>query len=533
MSEVQTSFQELAALCENLASTSSRNDKISLLSSFLKRVDSEEVAPAVLLLIGRIFPESDEMALEIGGTTLWKILKQRRQSTLVSSPLTILKVRDFFDEVARAKGPGSRLKKRSLLESMLSLAGETEAKWIVKSIFGEMQHGVNEGIMLEAIADSSGVDLELIRRADMFLGDLGELARIARTGGKEAVTRIGLTLFRPVKPMLAEMSYDIEEVLKEHAGTTSLEFKFDGARIQVHSNRNSTRIFSRQLSDVTESLPDIVSLVQSSISADEYVAEGEVLPVDKTGKPLPFQDLMRRFRRIRDVQDAAEQIPLKLYLFDLIYLDGASLIDVPYSGRWRRLERICPHDLLAHRLITSSITEAREFLERALREGHEGIVAKQLQSDYSPGKRGRKWLKVKPADFLDLVVVAADWGYGRRSSWLSNYHLAALDADTGEFEVVGKTFKGLTDDEFEEMTRRLRQLKVRETEGTVYVRPEVVVEVAYNEIQSSPHYRSGFALRFARITRIRPDKAPSEADTLDRLRKLFELKFQTKGRAAA
>jgi DNA ligase-1 len=254
--------------------------------------------------------------------------------------------------------------------------------------------------------------------------------------------------------------------------------------------------------------------------------EGEITAVGPGGKPLPFQDLMRRFTRVQDVEKAIEQIPLKLHLFDVLYLDGTLLIDEPYETRWAILSKIAPKDLLAERTVTNSPAEAKAFLKAAMRAGHEGLMAKRLDSHYNPGARGKDWLKLKPSETVDLAIIAADWGSGRRREWLSNYHLAARDGE--EWRVVGKTFKGLTDEEFRWMTKRLQAIKVSETDYTVSVRPEVVVEVAFNEVQRSPHYKSGFALRFARITRIRDDKGPQDAETLDQIRALYKRQFRVK-----
>lgn len=259
--------------------------------------------------------------------------------------------------------------------------------------------------------------------------------------------------------------------------------------------------------------------------------EGEVVALDDRGKPRPFQDLMRRFRRVHDVEALRREIPLRLYVFDIVYRDGEMLIDRPYRERWASLASLVPADLLAKRTVASSVAEVEAFLQGALEAGHEGVMAKAPDSDYTPGKRGKKWFKIKPAETLDVAIVAAEWGHGRRRGTLSNYHLAVRDADTGRFAMIGKTFKGLTDAERLEMTRRLQGLKVSDDRWVVHVRPEVVVQVAYNEIQRSPHYPSGFALRFARIARIRDDKAPDEADTYARLKELYEKQFERKGAA--
>ncbi|TLZ52992.1 MAG: ATP-dependent DNA ligase [Methanobacteriota archaeon] len=293
---------------------------------------------------------------------------------------------------------------------------------------------------------------------------------------------------------------------------------------------DEVRVFSRRLSDVTGSVPEVVEIA-NRIPANEVLVEGEVVGLDDTGRPRPFQDLMRRFRRVHEIEQLRAEIPLRLFLFDIIYKDGEVLIRKPYRERWDLLASLVPPDLLARRIVASTVPEIESFLRDALDAGHEGLMAKSLGSDYAPGKRGKKWFKIKPAETSDTAIVAAEWGHGRRVGTLSNYHLAVRGGPTGEWAMIGKTFKGLTDVERLAMTRRLQELKTSESEWVVYVRPEVVVEVAYNEIQRSPHYPSGFALRFARITRVRDDKGPSDADSYDRLRSLYEGQFARKGAA--
>ena len=355
------------------------------------------------------------------------------------------------------------------------------------------------------------------------------VARIALTEGEAAVREIGIRLFVPLLPMLAEPSQDADEVLRAHGGRTALEFKYDGARVQIHKAGAEVRIWSRRLTDVTASLPEIVEIVRSEIEAESAILDGEVVAVDRDGRPLAFQELMRRFRRVHEVEASAREVPLALYLFDCLLIDGRSLIDDPYEARWARLERATRAARLARRAVAADAATARALLAEALAAGHEGLIAKALQSPYTPGSRGKRWFKLKLAETLDCVIVAADRGSGRRRGWLSNYHLAVRDG-VGGFAPVGKTFKGLTDDEFAAMTARLRDLAVEDDGYTVTVRPEVVVEVAYNEIQRSPQYPSGFALRFARIARIRDDRAPPDATALAELRALYDRQFTTKGR---
>jgi DNA ligase-1 len=495
------------------------------LAGFLRGLRKEELSPAVLLIVGRVFPEAEKVALDVGHVMLARVLGKKRQAVLRDEPLSILMVNRYFRDIAAAGGKASRKKKEHLIESLLGQASELERKYILRSLSGEMRIGVSEGLMLEAIARAANVDLELLRRKLMFSGDLGYIAEVALTRGREGLSEIGIRLYTPLKPMLAEMAHSIEEVFK--LGGFALEYKYDGARIQIHKGRK-VRIFSRRLSDVTGSLPEIVELARG-IAAGEAILEGEVVAVDKQGKPLPFQELMRRFRRVHDVKALEHELPLKLYLFDVLYLDGKALVDEGYEERWKTLSSIAPEELLAERIIPGDKDEAMEFLRRALKAGHEGLMAKVLRSPYTPGRRGKKWLKLKESESLDAAIIAAEWGHGRRRGWLSNYHLAVRDV-SGGFAMVGKTFKGLTDEEFKWITRELQKYKVSEGEGIVYVEPRLVVEVAFDEIQRSPRYSSGYALRFARIKRIREDKSVEDIDTLDRLRELYKKQFAYKGR---
>jgi len=528
---VETRFEELAGVCEKLVILSGRKDKVSQVARFLKRLDSKEAPAAALLLIGRALPEGSEKKLEVSFATLMDLLEDSSQSLLSSEePPTILEVSSTLKRIAEISGPSSRSRKMALLRSLIMRMSELERKWLFKQIIGEMQHGVNEGVLLEALAELTEANLKSVQRAYMLLGRLDELVKIAKEGGREALEKVKLKIFNPLRPMLAEICNDVDELLKDIGGSVAFEYKFDGARVQIHMKDGVVKIYSRRLNEVTESIPDVVKQVKDGVKGvKEIVLDGEVIAVDRDGKPLPFQELLRRFRRVRGVSEKIEEIPLKLQVFDILYLDGVELLDKPYEERWKILSEKVDAKLLAPRIITSDPKMVKNFLEKAIEEGYEGLMAKRLDSPYRPGRREKLWLKIKPAENLDLVIVAADWGYGRRTGWLSNYHLAAYNPRTDGFEVVGKTFKGLTDEEFELMTKKLLQLKLSDDGYTVRVKPEIVVEVAYNEIQRSPKYRSGYALRFARITRIRSDKSPREADTIDKIRELYLKQFRRKG----
>ncbi len=525
-----TPFLQLARLCQSVEATSKRNEKIGLISSFLKAASPEEVPLVTLFLAGKAFPESDPRVLEISYATISDASKNLGQSRLTEHPLTIRDVYDTLEKIAQTSGSKSRDRKLSLLQTILTQASPVEAEFLTRMMLGEMRIGVVEGVLLDAIAEASAVPRELIRRAHMLHGDIGDVASLAMSEGVAALEGITLRLFVPVKPMLAEMADSVEQALSEHKDGTAFEYKFDGARIQIHRKADKVRIFSRRLTDVTDSIPEIVDFARIHVKASEFLVEGEVVATGAAGKPIPFQDLMRRFRRVHEIEDMAGKIPLKLYLFDALQVDGETLIDQPYADRWKALSHLVSKERLAPRIITSDIGKVESFMQSALKEGHEGLMAKSLSSNYSIGARGKKWFKIKPADKLDVVIVAADWGSGRRVGWLSNYHLAVRDKDTDEFLVVGKTFKGLTDVEFEAITKRLQELKTRDGRYTVYVKPAIVAEVAYNEIQKSPRYKSGFALRFARISRFRDDKKPDDADTLQRLQQLYDKQFENKAR---
>jgi DNA ligase-1 len=554
-----TPFARLAGLGEQLEQTSKRGELAALLADFLRDLAPEEIPPAVRLTIGQVFPEWDGRALNVswkavmavvnalteatesardeafaqavdGGEAVQLLLAHGRRKSPAQPPLTILEVYHTFEEIAETSGRGSVSRKEALLRGLFERATALEAKYLAKVIYQEMRHGVSEGIMLDGIAKASGVKARSVRRANQFWGDLGEVALVALTEGETALKKAEVRLFRPLKPMLAQTAEDLAEAFERYGGQMALEYKLDGARVQIHRQGDEVRIYSRNLADVTTSLPDVAAEVCKKLAAHEAVLDGEAIAVDAHGRPLPFQHLMRRFRRVKDITATVAAIPVELHPFDALYIDGKSLVDASNRERWAALERAAGGLHLVRRLIPETKEAGEAFAQAAYRDGHEGVMAKELSSTYTPGVRGKSWLKLKHVISLDLVVIAADWGYGRRHGWLSNYHLAALDAETGEYRLVGKTFKGLTDAEFQDMTRRLLDLERSRDRGTVVVRPQVVVEVLFNEIQESSQYRSGLALRFARITRLRDDKNPAEADTLQTLRHLYEQQFEYKGR---
>ena len=521
-------FLDFCLLTKALAATRSRLAKTSHTAEFLRRLTPEEVPFAVAFLTARPFPAADSRVLEVSWATLSEVLNAIEPPPAVGR-LTLLDVAARFGAIAGVSGPGSRRRKTEELAALFGTATDDERQVLSKILVGEMRIGLHDGLIQDAVARAADVDPDLVRRVALFLSDLSEVARVALTEGAGGLQRLGPRLFVPLLPMLAELSEDFGEVFEAHGGRTALEFKYDGARIQIHKQGETVRIWSRRLTEVTDSLPDIVALARTDLRGAAMILDGEVVAVGPDGRPLPFQELMRRWRRVHEIEATAREIPLALYLFDCLMLDGRSLIDEPYEARWQALDRLTGGTHLARRVITADPRAAQGVLAEALASGHEGVVAKALDSPYAPGSRGKRWFKVKPAETVDCVITAVDWGSGRRRGWLSNYHLAVADG-AGGFAPVGKTFKGLTDAEFREMTDRLQALKERDDGYTVTVRPEIVVEVTYNEIQHSPQYSSGFALRFARVTRVRDDKGPQQATTLRDLLALYERQFSTKGR---
>ena len=560
-----TPLKALTELLEKVEATKKRTQTVALVADFLKTLQLEELEPAISMILGRAFPKWSQKTLDVSWRTLntvlrritqadWSVFseaitrtgdigdaakalfenaKMKRQSTLITKQLTISEVRSSLEAIAAASGSGSKQKKTRLIETLFSRADPTEAKYLVKILIGEMRTGFHEGLMEQAIAKILDVPLKTVQHANMALGDIGEVAAQGQTN-KEDLSNLGFRVFRPVKLMLAQIADNVDQALNEHGGETAFEYKYDGARVQIHKRGDEVKVFSRRLTDVTASLPEIVETVKTNVAADEAIVEGEVIAVDSQGFPIPFQHLMRRFKRVHGIANTAERIPLQLFLFDILYLNGESLIGLPYTKRRQILSENTGKIRLTSQIVTNKPEVASAFLKEAISAGQEGLMAKKLDSPYTPGNREKRWFKIKTIlEPLDLVITAAEHGYGRRHGWLSDYYLAARDAQTGEFLDLGKTFKGLTDAEIVEMTRRLKTLALNDDHGKVVVQPKIVVEVAYNEIQRSPTYKSKMALRFARITRIRDDKLPEDADTIQRVREIYERQFQKKGRYKA
>ncbi len=541
-----STFRALAELGERLEKTKSRLKLTQYMADYIRGLNPDEIPEFIYLILGQIFPEKANIKLNLSWGALRDVLnlygdryraafseaedvgegvKRLYELRKVKPSLPPLQIRDVYKSlraIALLKGKGSRGEKERILKNLFSRCSGIEAKYLSKIVIGEMRHGVNEGIAQEAIARAFSVPSELIRKAFLLRGDLGEVATLAKEG---RLSDVKLKLFNPLKPMLAQTAKDISEAFEILKQRFALEYKYDGARVQIHKDRERVKIFSRRLTDITGSLEEIAQLVMDNLKIEKGVVEGEVVAVDKNNRPLPFQYLMHRLTRKRRPQPL---LRVQLYLFDCLFLENEVLLDTPYEERRDILSEIRGDIPLSKLIIPKDIDEAERFLKEAMDNGQEGVMAKSLEGNYTLGVRGKLWLKIKPVITLDLVILAADWGYGRRYRWLSNYHLGVYDK--GRFLEVGKTFKGLNDKEFEYITQKLLSLKIDERGGTVYTKPQIVVEVAFNEIQKSPHYPSGLALRFARIIRIREDKRPEEVTTLDQLKNLYEQQFLKKGR---
>jgi DNA ligase-1 len=501
---------EVAGVSRAVAKTSRRLEKIERIANLLKRLPPEEAEIAVAFLSGAV----RQRRMGVGYATVRDALVPPAGSPT----LEITETDRLLEELSAVQGSGSEQRRRELLSNLFARATGDEQRFLVGLLTGELRQGALAGIMIDALAKATGISSERIRRAAMTAGGAIALARPLFEDGLSSIERLEIQLFSPVQPMLAQTAEDVQDALDE-LGEAALEYKFDGARVQAHKSGDTVRIYSRRLNEVTGAIPEIAEQVRG-LPAKELILDGEVLSLDARGRAQPFQTTMRRFGRKLDVDKLRQELPLRSYWFDLIYLDGSPLIDEPQQRRFNELERIAPAEAVVPHLATGDRARAEEFLRAALASGNEGIMAKARAGAYSAGRRGQNWLKIKQERTLDLVILAAEWGHGRRSGWLSNLHLGARDLEKGGFAMLGKTFKGLTDDMLAWQTAELLKREIARDHSTVYVEPTLVAEIAFNEIQASPRYASGLALRFARVRRYRPDKSASEADTLQTVQKL-------------
>jgi ATP-dependent DNA ligase I len=490
--------------------TTKRLEKVNLLAGLLRELHAEEIEIGVAFLSG----STRQGRIGIGYATL----RDATGSAADQPTLKILEVDRALEALAAVQGAGSEQRRRDLLQRTLGRATREEQQFLTRLLLGELRQGALEGLMLDALAKASGLKPERIRRAAMMAGSATQIARTVIEEGESGLAKFEIQLFRPVQPMLAQTAEDVNEAL-QGLGEAALEYKFDGARVQAHKSGDEVIVFSRSSNDVSAAVPEVVRAVQA-LPARDLILDGEVLSLDERGRPHPFQITMRRFGRKLDVERMAREQPVVPFWFDLMYLNGMPLIDEPQARRFAALSELVPHDMVVPHLVTGELERGEEFLHQALQRGHEGVMAKSTSAGYAAGARGQSWQKIKRARTLDLVVLAAEWGNGRRQGWLSNLHLGARDTEKGGFAMLGKTFKGLTDEMLAWQTQELLKLEIARDGNTVYVEPKLVVEIAFNEIQVSPRYVSGLALRFARVKRYRSDKSAAEADSFETVQKL-------------
>jgi DNA ligase-1 len=505
---------EVVEASARVAATPARTAKIAALAEVLRRLAPHEVEPAVGFLVGQ--PRQGRIG--VGWATLANRVAARRGGEPAERPggdgITIAELDRLLDELEGTTGSGSVGARAALLDGLLARATPAEIDFVADLLTGGLRQGALEGVMAEAVAKAAEVPAAAVRRACMLAGDLGRTAAVALSGGRPALEAIGLEVLRPVQPMLASTAADVGEAIAG-LGLSSVEWKLDGVRLQVHKAGDEVRIFTRNLNDITDRMPEVVGIVRG-LPAERLVLDGEALTMSEAARPQPFQDTMSRVGR----RTAEPTVSVAPHFFDCLHLDGEDLLDRPLLDRLAALERVAgPWRIPGE--VTDDAAVAGEVLRAALAAGHEGVVVKEAHSTYEAGRRGQSWRKVKVARTFDLVVLGAEWGHGRRKGWLSNLHLGALDPRTGEFVMVGKTFKGLTDKTLAWQTERFLELETRREGITVFVRPEIVAEIALDGVQTSTRYPGGVALRFARLKTYRPDKRPAEADTIDSLRALL------------
>ena len=493
----------LVEISAQVAATSRRLEKIGSLSGLLNELTPSEAEIAVAYLSGQTL--QGKIGLGYGA------LRDAQPPPAPVPGLSLSTVNQTLELIAAEQGTGAARRRMDLLHGLLRQATGPEQQFLSRLLTGELRQGALEGIMLDAMARAARVPLERVRRAAMLAGGITAIARPLFENGEAGLAEYDVRLFRPLQPMLAQTAEDVTGALSE-LGQAALEYKLDGARIQVHRSGDGVAVFSRGLNDVTIAVPEVVEAVRA-LPGGDLILDGEVIGLHPDGRPLPFQATMRRFGRKLDVDRLRAELPLTPFWFDLLYLDGAHLLDESQGRRFATLAGLVPAAALIPNAIVSDPLEGERFLEQALAHGHEGVMAKALNAPYAAGGRGQSWLKIKQARTLDLVILAAEWGSGRRQGWLSNLHLGARDVVKGGFAMLGKTFKGLTDELLAWQTQELLKREIGRDGHTVHVRPELVAEIAFNEIQVSARYVSGLALRFARVKRYRTDKSAAESDT--------------------
>jgi DNA ligase-1 len=503
---------DVVATSAEVAATSGRLTKIALLADLHRRTPPDEVRTVIGFLIG--WPRQNKL-----GVGWAAVSKAHNEPASQDATLDIRDVDVAFDDLLATTGKNSSARRAAILTTLFAQATDTEQRFLGALIVGEVRQGALEGVLVEAIAKASDTPVARVRRAAMMAGDVGIVGEAVMTRGVDALDAYGLELFRPVSPMLADSAETVADAMTDGAEHL-VEWKLDGARVQVHVTPERVAVYTRNLNDVTAVAPEVVEAVRS-MQLRDAILDGEVIALAPDGRPRSFQTTMRRFGRRLDMETTRAEIPLSAFFFDILLLNGETLIDLPLAERRAALNGILPDALRVPSILTADAVEGTRFQEETIAHGHEGVMLKTLDAPYAAGRRGSAWVKVKTARTLDLVVLAVEWGSGRRKGWLSNIHLGARDPETGGFVMLGKTFKGMTDEMLAWQTTEFLAREVRREGHVVYVRPELVVEVAFNEVQESSQYPGGATLRFARVKGYRPDKRPEDADTIDAVRALM------------
>ncbi|MEV5236947.1 ATP-dependent DNA ligase [Streptomyces pseudogriseolus] len=501
-------LSRLAQVSQKVAATSARSRKTALLAELFREAGPDDVPVVIPYLAGRL-PQG---RIGVG----WKVLG-RPVPPAAEPSLTVREVDALLTRLAKVSGPGSQAERARLVGELLGASTEAEQRFLTGLLTGEVRQGALDAVAVEGLAQATGAAPADVRRAVMLAGSLQPVAGALLADGPEALDRFRLTVGRPVQPMLAHSASSVAEAVGK-LGACVVEEKLDGIRVQVHRDGDTVRVHTRTLDDITDRLPEVTAAARE-LAGERFILDGEVISFDGTGRPRSFQETAGRVGSRVDVATAARETPVSPVFFDALSVDGRDLLDLPFTERHAELARLVPEPMRVRRTVVDGpddVEAAERFLADTLERGHEGVVVKGLDAPYSAGRRGASWLKVKPVHTLDLVVLAAEWGHGRRTGKLSNLHLGARTADGG-FAMLGKTFKGLTDALLEWQTKRLREIAVDESGYTVTVRPELVVEIAYDGLQRSSRYPAGVTLRFARVIRYREDKRPEEADTVETL----------------
>ena len=508
---------EIAAASTDVGATSARLAKIARIADLLRHAGAEGDPTLVAVVVSWLSGELPQRQIGVGWASLRSLPPPAAEPSL-----QVLEVDARFTEIGTVAGKGSQARRAELVTGLFANATEAEQTFLRRLLGGELRQGALVGVMADAVAKAAGIPAASVRRAAMLGGALPAVAAAALTGGEAALEQFILKVGQPVGPMLAQTATGVADALERLGGTVVFEAKLDGARVQIHRAGDAVSIYTRSLDDVTERLPEVVEATLA-LPVTDLIADAEAIALRPDGRPHRFQVTASRFGRSVDIDAARVAQPLSMFVFDLLHLDGTDLLDQPTSERIAALDAIVPEVHRVDRLITNDSEAAQQFLDVTLAAGHEGVMAKSLTAAYEAGRRGAGWLKIKPVHTLDLVVLAVEWGSGRRTGKLSNIHLGASDPATGGFVMLGKTFKGMTDAMLEWQTTRFTELADGPTDGyVVKLRPEQVVEIAFDGVQGSSRYPGGMALRFARVLRYRDDKSPAEADTVDTVRALYE-----------